>query len=53
MQLNGEMYVTFPKSTQRAAYAVNANIRGRKEMKEADFGALSTITARFRKRARA
>ncbi len=43
----------FPKSTQRAAYAVKASIRGRKDMKVADFGALSIMTKKFRKSASA
>jgi hypothetical protein len=53
MQLKGEKYVTFPKSIQSDAYAVKASISGRKEMKDADLGALSMITEKFRKRARA
>ena len=53
MQLKGEKYVTFTKSIQSDAYAVKASIRGRKEMKEADLGALRMMTERFRKRARA
>jgi hypothetical protein len=45
--------VTFPKSIQSEAYAVKASINGRKDMKEADFGALSKITKKLRKRAKA